>query len=344
MGQEENKKLTLFTVSGGLGKAWCFSALVPALKNKYGKIAVMSPYKEVFAGDSSLVGTWTYNEPGLFDRLPRDMAFMCREPYLSPYIFGKTHLCQEWAKLYGVEWTPEMKPRFHGTPLWEAEAVDIRQKKLPPQYIIVQFAGGQSPYNVNNTPFFRPNGQRRAYPLNMAQEFVNAFRKKYPEIGVVNYAMINEEYYHLQNCITLNTAWWHYPYLLRGALGFVGVDSSLHHMAAAVECPGVVIWGTTSNTMLGWEGQINLSNTSRHEGRPLNHSLGDTHHADGTPWIDRDILSTAVPVREIFAEIKAVMARAKNGQRSKLADKRKEKASYEKRQESDRDSAGTEIH
>ncbi len=304
-------QITYIMIEGGLGKECAFSALLPKLKERYGKIIVVSPYPQLFFGSPHIAGVHHPEDP-FYDRVPRDANVIHREPYKSPYIFGKTHLCFEWARQFEIEWTPADKPQFFGTPQWEMEAASIRQQRLPREYIFIQFAGGQSPYDANKPHVFRPGGQRRAYPLNMAQEFINAFRKKFPDVGIVNYAMINEEYFNLQGCITLNTAYWHYPYLLRSSLGFIAVDSSLHHMAAATGTPGVVIWGTTSPDMLGWEGQTNLSNTTRHEGRPLCHPFGDVKNADGTPWVDRDILSTAVPTKDLIDAIGGIIRRRRS--------------------------------
>jgi len=297
-----SEKITYIMIEGGVGKECAFSALLPKLKERYGKIVVVTPYPQLFFGNPHIVGVHHPEDP-FYERIPRDADIMHREPYKSPYIFSKTHLCYEWARQFNIEWTPADKPQFYGLPQWSIEAGQIRQQRLPREYIIIQFAGGQSPYDANKPHVFRPGGQRRAYPLNMAQEFINAFRQKFPDIGIVNYAMINEEYFNLQGCITLNTAYWHYPYLLRFSLGFIAVDSSLHHMAAATDTSGIVIWGATGPQMLGWEGQINLSNTEKHEGRPLCHPFGDVRNPDNTPFVDHDILSTAVPVKILLNEI-----------------------------------------
>ncbi|MCD8232795.1 MAG: hypothetical protein LUC51_00170 [Cloacibacillus porcorum] len=315
---------TYIMIDGGLGKECAFSALLPKLKERYGRVVVVSPYPQLFFGSPHTAGAHHPEDP-FYDRVPRDADIIFREPYKSPYVFGKTHLCYEWARQLDVEWTPADKPQFFGLPQWSMEAANIRQQRIPSgsagqEYILVQFAGGQSPYDANKPHVFRPGGQRRAYPLNMAQEFVNAFRKKFPNIGIVNYAMLNEEYFNLQGCITLNTAYWHYPYLLRSSLGFVAVDSSLHHMAAATDTPGVVIWGTTGPDMLGWEGQVNLSNTTRHEGRPLCHPFGDVKNADGSLWVDRDILSTAVPVKDLIDAIGDII-RTRRSERQKAGKK-----------------------
>jgi len=296
---------TWINIHGGVGKNFAFTALLSKLKQKYGEVVIVSPYQQTFIGNPNIKAVVHPEERGLYDRIPRDANIMFREPYVSPFIFAKTHLLYEWARLFDITYDGEL-PEFFSNPKMDAEAAAIRQN-LPEKFVIFQFAGGQSPYNLDKTPIWQPGGQRRAYPLNMAQRFIHLFKKKYPDIGVCLYQMKNEEYAHLKGGVLLNAAWWYYPLILRSSLGFIAIDSSLHHMAAAARVEGVVIWGATGPQHFGYKYQVNISNTSNHHMRPLQSCFGDVQNADGSRWVDSDILSTAVPEEELLAAFEPII-------------------------------------
>jgi len=307
--------MAIYIINGGVGKHIAFTALIDKLAEK-GEVQMMTAYPDVFRHHPKVKASYSHEEPGLYDRVSRDTDIIFREPYYSPFVFAKTHLLYEWAKLLGIEYEGEL-PQWHSCKKWYREAKEVIKKIPKRKFILVQFGGGQSPYDVNQPRVFIPQGQRRAYPLNMAQDFINQFTKAHPDIAVVNYSMVNEEYSHLGGCCVLNTAYWLYPELLKASMGFVGIDSSLQHMAAGVGVSGVVIWGATGPEQFGYPIHGNISNTTNHHMRPLCARFGDNKNADGSMWVDRDILSTAVPVDKLMEVTEAMLDMKLNKEETK---------------------------
>lgn len=299
-------KMVYFVVDGGIGKHIMATALIDELVNIYDEVEVVSAYPEIFYNLKGVIDSWSFKDAGKFDTLQPDTV-LYSNPYYSDYVFGNKHLLTCWAEALNIEYSGQL-PQI----ILDKEPADIVRNAvnaINSPFIIVQFGGGQSPYNYNKQIKFNDNGQLRSYPLNLAQQFIDEFKQRHPHIEIVNYCMSNEPYSHLQGCINLDLGYLIYAGLLPYSLGFVGIDSSLQHMAANRfnNKKGVVIWGATGPKNLGYECHQNITNTRQHHLRPLTYPFGDVYNADETVWQDSNILSTSVPVDKLLKEVSTML-------------------------------------
>jgi len=81
-------------------------------------------------------------------------------------------------------------------------------------------------------------------------------QEEYKDTTIINCVLPNEPHY--QGTIRCDLHWALIHELLKGAIGFVGIDSSLQHMSASTKTPGVVIWGSTRWIQFGYTHNKNL--------------------------------------------------------------------------------------
>ena len=63
---------------------------------------------------------------------------------------------------------------------------------------------------------------------------------------------------HYQGTIRCDLHWAQIHEMLKGAEGFISIDSCLQHFSASAEKHGVVIWGSTRWTQFGYSHNKNL--------------------------------------------------------------------------------------
>lgn len=284
--------MNIYIVQGGIGKHVMFSSLIEKLAEKDGEeIIILSAYPDLFKFHPKVKLSGNFGHAGFYDKYIKNTKnnIIYNEPYFSNYAKGETHLIQNWIEMCGL--------------LYEYDTPDIyiddyaaeecgRFIKDFPEFIIVQFSGGQSPINADlNRPFINI-GQIKDYPREMAQNVINQIKKKYENMAVINYSMPNEATYNLDGCIHLETPYLFYIALLCQCKSFISIDSSLQHFASNRynQKNGVVLWGSTGPVCLGYKKNINLTNkkTDDHTMRPLCSTIGDIFNEDGSPWKHED--------------------------------------------------------
>jgi hypothetical protein len=293
----------LYVVTGGVGRHAMFSSMIEDLCKLNGteKISIMSAYPDVFKFHPRVEHSVPFNQPGFYDEFINkpDTHVHHAEPYFSDYVKGKTHLIEEWSKLFGIEKEVNVLPDIYIDDFAYEEAKRFTEDNG--KFIVVQFSGGQSPIEPNLNQPHMSLGQVRDYPRHMAQDLVNEIKIKYPEYTILNYALPNEQSANLENTISIEAPFLFYVALCQLCSAFICIDSSLMHFAANRhnEKIGVVIWGSTGPKQLGYNTNINLSNTDKHPIRPLTNSLGDMFNKDGSQYM-QDKNLTHVPVENIM--------------------------------------------
>lgn len=298
--------MKIYVVQGGIGKHVMFSSLINKLcELNEEKIIVVSAYPDLFKFHPKVEKSATFDTPGFYDEYIKntDNMIIHREPYISDYVKGNTHLIEQWAKLLGVEYNNDL-PDIYVDDFAVEEAE--RFIKDFPDFILVQFSGGQSPLMIDRNIPFISQGQIRDYPRELAQEVVDKLKKVYPKYSIINYALPNEGTYNLEGCEHLESPYLFYVCLLKYCKTYVCIDSSLQHFAAELhnEKKGIVIWGSTDPKCLGYEKNINISNTKKHPMRPLCSSIGDVRKKDGSDWINEDVKCTHVSPNTIIKHVK----------------------------------------
>ena len=258
--------LNTYVVEGGVGKCTAFTALLPKLKQK-SEVQIYTPYIDCFAGNPdvklALEQTLPIQDPRI---MQSDNIYYC-EPYKSNFQFGKQHIIESYCEHHGVEYDKSMRPKLYTEQ--HKDSVDkwlkeykfykgdgtFEQREIK-KYILVQFSGGQprAGFDVNNQ--YQNINPNRNYQPFLAQQVINMLQEEYKDIVIIDCTLPNEPGY--QNTIKCDLHWAQIHELLKGAEGFVSIDSCLQHFSASTGTPGVVIWGSTRWTQFGYSHNKNL--------------------------------------------------------------------------------------
>jgi ADP-heptose:LPS heptosyltransferase len=258
--------MNTYVVEGGIGKCVSFSALLPELRKK-SEIQIYTPYIDVFANNPDVKLVLEQTLPIQDARImASDNIYYC-EPYKSNFQFGKQHIIESYCEHHGVEFNKSMKPKMYTEQ--HKEAVDkwlkeykfykgdgtLEQKEIE-KYILVQFSGGQpkAGFNANNQ-YTNINPNRNYQPF-LAQQVINYLKEEYPDTVIIDCTLPNEPSY--MNTIKCDLHFAQIHELLKGAEGFISIDSCLQHFSASAEKHGVVIWGSTRWTQFGYSHNKNL--------------------------------------------------------------------------------------
>lgn len=305
--------MNIYLVEGGIGKHVMFSSLIPKLA-KDEKIIVVSGYSDIFEYHPLVEVSVPYDLPGFYDKYIKDTknSINHSEPYYSDYIKGNQHMIESWCNLYDLEYDKQTFPEIYIHEDFEKEAKKF--SKETGKFIIVQFSGSQSPLNFDQTPYHTNNrfGQIKDYPRVLAQKLVNNIKIRWPHIKILNFALPNEEHFRLENCITIEAPYFFYNSLLQYCESFIAIDSSLQHFSGNkfLEKMGVVLWGATGPSQLGYSKNNNITNSKdeTHPMRPLTRPVGDIFNEDGSFWENNDIqcldLDPEVIIRQLELTLK----------------------------------------
>jgi len=248
-----------YVVEGGIGKCVAFSAIIDALVERDGdQIQIHTPYHEVFGNNPNVKMVFDASTIPLEDPriLESDGIYYC-EPYKSNFIKGTQHLIESYCDLLGIQYQDTMRPKMYTEYAKEFADKTLDEAKIKEQYLIVQFSGGQPSVGFNPQNLYQNPNDGRNYPHWMAQQVIDNLKKQNPDREIIHFGLPNEPQY--QGAIVLEASFpvWHE--ILKGAEGFIGIDSSLQHMAASSKTKGVVIWGSTRFNQFGYPENSNVN-------------------------------------------------------------------------------------
>jgi hypothetical protein len=244
--------MNTYVVEGGVGKCTAFSAIIPELKKK-SEVQIYTPHIGCFANNPDVKLVLEQSLPIQDPRIMISDNIYYSEPYKSNFIFGKQHIIKSYCELHNVEFNVNMKPRIYTGHLQETVNKWLDKHNIK-KYILVQFSGGQSPLDYAGQ--YYNNFFHRNYAPFLAQQVVNYLKEEYSDIIIIDCTLPNEPAYF--NSIKCDLHWTAIHELLKGAEGFVGIDSCLQHFSASTEKHGVVIWGSNKWTQFGYAHNTNL--------------------------------------------------------------------------------------
>ena len=249
--------LNTYVVEGGIGKCTAFTALVPSLAEKAGqKIQVYTPYIDCFANNPDVAMAYEQSLP-LND--PRIMAsdniFYC-EPYKSNFALGKQHIIESFCELFGVDYNSSMTPHLYTDHLKDRAAEWLKKQGITGKYMFVQFSGGQPPIGWSANNAYQSNNPGRNYPTFLAQQVISMLHAEFPNVAIIDATLPNEPAF--AGALKCDEHWAVVHELLKGAEGFISIDSCLQHFSASARKAGVVIWGSTRWTQFGYTHNANL--------------------------------------------------------------------------------------
>ena len=246
--------LNTYVVEGGVGKCTAFTALIPELRKK-SEVQIYTPYIDCFAGNPdvklALEQTLPIQDPRI---MQSDNIYYC-EPYKSNFQFGRQHIIESYCEHHGVNYNPSMKPKLYTEQHKDSVDKWLKDKEIG-KYILIQFSGGQPKWNYAENVQYQNINPNRNYQPFLAQQVINYLKEEYKDTTIIDCTLPNEPGY--LNTIKCDLHWAQIHELLKGAAGFISIDSCLQHFSASTGTPGVVIWGSTRWTQFGYSHNKNL--------------------------------------------------------------------------------------
>ena len=246
--------MNTYIVEGGIGKCVAFSALLPELRKK-SEVQIYTPYIDCFANNPNVKMAYESTIPLQDPRImASDNIYYC-EPYKSNFQFGKQHIIESYCEHHGVKYNSSMRPKLYTD--HHKESVDkwLKDNEIG-KYIMIQFSGGQPKWNYGDNVQYQNINPNRNYQPFLAQQVVNMLLEEYKDTTIINCVLPNEPHY--RGTIRCDLHFSQIHEMLKGAEGFVSIDSCLQHFSASAEKHGVVIWGSTRWTQFGYSHNKNL--------------------------------------------------------------------------------------
>ena len=246
--------MNTYIVEGGIGKCVAFSALLPELRKK-SEVQIYTPYIDCFANNPNVKMAYESTIPLQDPRImASDNIYYC-EPYKSNFQFGKQHIIESYCEHHGVKYNSSMKPKLYTDQHKESVDKWLKDNEIE-KYILVQFSGGQPKWNYGDNVQYQNINPNRNYQPFLAQQVINMLLEEYKDTTIINCVLPNEPHY--QGTIRCDLHFAQIHEMLKGAEGFVSIDSCLQHFSASAEKHGVVIWGSTRWTQFGYSHNKNL--------------------------------------------------------------------------------------
>tara|TARA_R100000654_G_scaffold17238_1_gene36150 strand:+ start:2994 stop:3875 length:882 start_codon:yes stop_codon:yes gene_type:complete len=246
--------LDTYVVEGGIGKCVAFTSLIPKLRKK-SEVQIYTPYVDCFAGNPNVKLALEQTLPLQDPRIMASDNIYYSEPYKSNFQFGKQHLIESYCKLHNVEFDTSMKPKIY-TEQHKDSVKEWLDKNEIKKYILIQLSGGQSKWNYADNVQYQNINPNRNYQPFLAQQLINMLLEEYKDTTIINCVLPNEPHY--QGTIRCDLHWSQIHEMLKGAEGFISIDSCLNHFSASAEKHGVVVWGSTRWTQFGYSHNKNL--------------------------------------------------------------------------------------
>lgn len=246
----------LYMIEGGLGKNAAFTALTSELVKKSGdKILISAPFHEVFIGNPDVQGTAMVQFAfGGDPRLKNVRNIYGAEPYKSNFLHGEMSLIEGFCHVLDVPYRSDMLPKLYTESASSKAKEFLKSKNIDGPYMLVQFTGGQASANHQIQQQYMSVNPGRNYPHPFARKVVEKIIRS--GVTVLDCTLPNEPSY--EGAVKCSEHWAVVHELMKGAQGFIGIDSYLNHFSGSAGLQGVVIWGNTSAKQFGYEHNYNL--------------------------------------------------------------------------------------
>jgi ADP-heptose:LPS heptosyltransferase len=244
----------VFIVDGGVGKN--INATVPlrGIKQKYPdkKILVVASYPDIFQFNPNVDRVYSLGNPLYFyDDFIRDKKSLVlkNEPYLHhDYIYKNRHITDIWCEMLGVPFD-NPKPDIFLTDVEYRDAREfINLQKKP--VAIMQVTGGAPPKQGQ----LAPKMYVRNLPVEIANKVAEKLNTKHKVLLIKAPTQPT-----VDNTTPVSAPIRELIALIKYADKLVLIDSFMQHACAALEKQAVVVWGGTSPKVLGYESNINLT-------------------------------------------------------------------------------------
>jgi len=251
--------MNTYISEGGIGKQIAFTAVIDALvKKDKEQLQVYTHHQDIFRSNPNVKNILDANViiPEHDKRiLESEDIFFC-DPYRSNFIKGKIHIIQSYCELFGIKYEEKMYPKIF-TDHYKADA---KQVVGDDEFIVIQFSGGQNIINFHPQIPHITNDWNRNYPPFFVEKVIGLIKDKHEDLKILNFSFSNEPTYkETERLNPISFAQWHEILKRPNCKGFISIDSCLQHFASSAGRRGVVIWGGSRWTQLGYKQNINLN-------------------------------------------------------------------------------------
>lgn len=252
----------IFQIDGGLGKSIMATAVLKAIKKQYSKdnIIVVSSYPDVFINNPNVNKVLTHETiNGIYEKyiLGKQAKVFVSDPYTSSdYITEEKHLIQLWCEMYGLNYDGEKPELF----ISKAEKQYFESfYKLDKPIMVIQPHGG-----AFNQPL--KYSWTRDIPQPIMQDIINHYAKDYAILHVKR-----EDQIIYENTFQALDSFRSIAVLLSMSSKRLLIDSSVMHIATALNLPSVVTWVGTNPKMFGFDIHTNIMANEPTKKPDLNH-------------------------------------------------------------------------
>jgi hypothetical protein len=244
----EEEKFSI-VVKGGIGKHICSTSLIRYIKEKYpkSKINVISAFPEVFNYNPNIYRNLHMGTPYLFEDYIDGSKYLEADPYHHiDFYSNKSHISEIYPLAYGF---PSRNKNIHPELFMSASELKAARGFAENNKPLISFqsTGGNQKAHQMRDPSELTG---RDLPQEIAQKIVNLCRK---EGYKVLHVKLPQEY-KLKDTIEFDKGieFRRYAALIPFIRGHIGIDSSMMHAVAAFKKPGLIFWGNTHSTALGY--------------------------------------------------------------------------------------------
>jgi hypothetical protein len=245
------EKYFIWQIQGGLGKNIAGTSLVKSIKDKYPdrKLIMVTTWPEVYLNNMDVDRVFQMGQSPYFyqDYIEnKDIIVSKHEPYnQTAHITKQKHLIHNWCDLMDLEYTgqtPIIVPNY-------PQSMLLGLWNRPKPIMVIQTGGGPM------------DGQKFGYswtrdlPIEVAKEIVKKFQHQYHIIQVTR-----TDGYQLDGVERLDKKMSNMELfsLIVSSKKRVLIDSSLQHVAAALNQKSVVLWVGTSPKVFGYKLHTNI--------------------------------------------------------------------------------------
>ena len=235
-------------VEGGVGKQIAMTGLF----QEYAKchddgVIVVTPHDYIFW---HLPGIEVYNtnQKKLYENIIKPNTFINVEPYFVPETYRENQsIIRSAAQILGMPNTfVQPKVRFSTYELNDAEEFASRKENKDGYIVYQPFGSSHGPHGDNTS---------RSMEIEFATKLAEEMSKKY-KIYQVSAPHIPA----LPNCqtFTAETSARQIMAVSKKAAHIVTIDSFMNHVAPAIGKQAIVVWGSTSEKIFGYDSNINI--------------------------------------------------------------------------------------
>jgi len=249
-------KYSIFHIQGGLGKHVAATAVAQAIKKNHPdrQLIVVCAYPDVFLNLDfvdrvyMIGGTQYFYQEYVHEK---DSIIFHNEPYYTTnHVHKKKRLIENWCDMYGLKYDEEL-PKVKFNTLQFNLSKSFWTKKKP--IMVIHTNGGLMSLDA------KPYAWTRDMPFDIAQQLVDHYKKDYHiyQVTKINSKKLEgADHIFAANNQVLSTL--EFFSLMLHTKKRILIDSSLQHVAAAMNLKSTVLWNGTSPKVFGYDIHDNI--------------------------------------------------------------------------------------